>query len=112
MTLRLRKFRDDMLFPHIARGALRHQPRDGGRGAEVELETFAAKLEPLRAMLKRQPFIGGATPLFADYIVFGPLQWVRITSPKTILEDGDPVKDWFERRLNLHDGLGRSVTAA
>ena len=42
-----------------------------------ELKTFAAKLEPLRATLKKQPFIGGETPLFSDYIVFGPLQWAR-----------------------------------
>ncbi|CAN7557300.1 hypothetical protein [Pararhizobium sp. LjRoot238] len=36
----------------------------------------------------------------------------RITAPTTILTDGDPVKDWFERSLDLRDGLGRSVTAA
>lgn len=77
-----------------------------------ELKTFAAKLEPLRTMLKKQPFIGGETPLFADYIVFGPLQWARIVSPKTIVQAGDPVKDWFERCLDLYDGVGRSVTAA
>ncbi|MCV9965820.1 glutathione S-transferase family protein [Pararhizobium sp. BT-229] len=81
-------------------------------GAKAELETFAVKLEPLRTSLKRQPFIGGEAPLFADYIVFGALQWARITSPKTILQDGDPVKDWFERCLDLYDSVGRSVTAA
>ncbi len=77
-----------------------------------ELKTFAARLEPLRTMLKKQPFIGGETPLFADYIVFGPLQWARIVSSKTIVQAGDPVKDWFERCLDLYDGVGRSVTAA
>ncbi|WP_455272092.1 glutathione S-transferase family protein [Rhizobium herbae] len=77
-----------------------------------ELKTFAAKLEPLRTTLKKQPFIGGDTPLFADYIVFGPLQWARVVSPKRLLEPGDPVRDWFERCLDLHDGAGRSVTAA
>lgn len=80
--------------------------------ARTELETFAAKLEPLRTTLKRQPFIGGATPLFADYIVFGPLQWARVTSTAQILQPGDPVTDWFERCLDLYDGIGRSVTAA
>jgi glutathione S-transferase len=77
-----------------------------------EQKTFAARLEPLRTTLKRQPFIGGETPLFSDYIVFGPLQWARVVSPKRILEPGDPVRDWFERCLDLHDGAGRSVTAA
>ncbi|MEI3853325.1 MULTISPECIES: glutathione S-transferase family protein [Ensifer] len=76
------------------------------------LETLAEKLEPLRHMLKFQGFLGGASPLFADYIVFGAFQWARIVSPQRLLRPGDPVTDWFERCLDLHGGLGRSVTAA
>ena len=82
---------------------------EAGRG---DLESFSAKLEPLRHMLKFQPFLGGDGPLFADYIVFGALQWARIVSPHRLLAAGDVVTDWFERCLDLHDGLGRSVTAA
>ena len=82
---------------------------EAGRG---DLESFSAKLEPLRHMLKFQPFLGGDGPLFADYIVFGALQWARIGSPRRLLAAGDVVTDWFERCLDLHDGLGRSVTAA
>lgn len=73
---------------------------------------FAATLLPLRVMLKSQPWIGGASPLFADYIVFGALQWARVTSTAKVLEQGDPVTTWFERCLDLHGGLGRSVPAA
>jgi glutathione S-transferase len=79
---------------------------------QADLEFFSAKLEPLRHMLKFQPFLGGASPLFADYIVFGALQWARIISPHRLLAAGDVVTDWFERCLDLHGGLGRSVTAA
>jgi glutathione S-transferase len=82
---------------------------EAGRG---DLETFSAKLEPIRHMLKFQPFLGGDRPLFADYIVFGALQWARIVSPHRLLAAGDVVTDWFERCLDLHDGMGRSVTAA
>ncbi|ASQ04524.1 glutathione S-transferase family protein [Sinorhizobium meliloti WSM1022] len=82
---------------------------EAGRG---DRETFSAKLEPIRHMLKFQPFLGGDRPLFADYIVFGALQWARIVSPHRLLAAGDVVTDWFERCLDLHDGLGRSVTAA
>lgn len=78
----------------------------------ADLETFSIKLEPLRHMLKFQPYIGGDRPLFADYIVFGALQWARIVSPHRLLAAGDVVSDWFERCLDLHGGLGRSVTAA
>ena len=80
--------------------------RDAGRAA------FRASLEPLRSMLTYQPFIGGSSPLYPDYIVFGAFQWVRIMSPYEMIANDDPVLEWFERLLDLHDGLGRSVAAA
>jgi glutathione S-transferase len=58
-------------------------------------------------MLSYQPFIGGSGPLFGDYIVFGAFQWVRVISPYAVLAADDPVSAWFERCLDLHDGLGR-----
>jgi glutathione S-transferase len=79
---------------------------------DAEIEAFSAKLTPLRVMLKSQPWIGGSSPLFADYIVFGALQWARITSAAKLLDADDPVRDWFERCLDLHGGLGRSVSQA
>jgi glutathione S-transferase len=63
-------------------------------------------------MLGRQHFIGGDTPLFADYIVFGPLQWARVTSPAKLLAEDDPVAAWFGRCLDLYGGLGRKMPAA
>lgn len=77
-----------------------------------ELAAFPARLEPLRHVLKFQKYLGGDGPLFADYILFGALQWARIVSPKPILAADDPVTGWFERCLDLHDGRGRSVKAA
>ncbi|MGY2994754.1 glutathione S-transferase family protein [Mesorhizobium sp. URHB0026] len=79
---------------------------------DAGLATFRAVLEPLRSMLSYQPFIGGASPLFADYIVFGALQWARIASPYKLLEDSDVVAQWFTRCLDLHGGVGRKVSAA
>ncbi|MBD0415762.1 glutathione S-transferase family protein [Oryzicola mucosus] len=81
-------------------------------GREAGLAAFRTSLAPLRSMLSYQPFIGGETPLFADYIVFGAFQWGRIVSSYPLLEKGDPVLDWFERCLDLHEGLGREVAAA
>jgi glutathione S-transferase len=80
--------------------------RDAGLGA------FRASLEPLRSMLTYQPFIGGSSPLYPDYIVFGAFQWVRVMSPYGTVAKDDPVTAWFERCLDLHEGLGRSVAAA
>jgi glutathione S-transferase len=81
-------------------------------GREAGLAAFRASLEPLRSMLSYQPWIGGASPLFADYIIFGAFQWVRVTSPFQALAADDPVAEWFGRCLDLHGGVGRKVPAA
>ncbi|MFN7104165.1 MAG: glutathione S-transferase family protein [Pseudorhizobium sp.] len=79
---------------------------------EAERAAFAGRLEPVRRTLNVQPFLGGDTPLFADYILFGALQWMRVTAGPPPLAQDDAVMQWFERCLDLHGGLGRRVTAA
>lgn len=78
----------------------------------TEAAEFPRKLEPVRHALKFQPWLGGQSPLFADYILFGALQWARITAPVDLLSDDDVVKQWFERCLDLYGGVGRQVSAA
>lgn len=85
---------------------------DVAKGREPKLDAFRASLEPLRSMLSYQSWIGGASPLFPDYIVFGAFQWMRTTTRFDFFAPGDPVADWFGRCLDLFDGLGRSVQAA
>lgn len=80
-------------------------------GRDDRLAAYRAGLEPLRSMLGYQPFIGGDSPLFADYIVAGAFQWVRVVSSYPFLADDDPIAQWFARCLDLHDGLGRRVAA-
>ena len=63
-------------------------------------------------MLGYQPFIGGKSRLFADFIVLGAFQWVRVISTYPFLAKGDPLSEWFERCLDLHGGLARKVPAA
>jgi len=76
---------------------------------EQARETFAAALEPLRAMLAEQPYVAGAQPAYADYIVFGALQWMRCGSPFPALRKDDPVFGYRERLLDLFDGFGRKA---
>lgn len=83
-----------------------------GARREEELPRFRAALEPLRSTLSHQPWVGGQAPLFADYIVFGALQWGRVTMPFPLLAADDPVAEWFGRCLALHEGLGARVPAA
>ena len=81
-------------------------------GDEERLAEFGKKLTPLRAILEKQTLIGGEAPLFADYIVFGAFQWLRVVTPWQVLADDDPVSVWFERCLDLHGSEGRKVSRA
>ena len=76
------------------------------RTVDASLNTI---LDPLRLTLHAHDFLGGESPLYADYLVFGSLQWARAISPFRLLEEDDPVRDWFERCLDLFDGLGRNA---
>jgi glutathione S-transferase len=73
---------------------------------------FRKMLEPLRATLGAQPYLGGAAANYADYIVFGAFQWARVTSSFPLLEADDPIVVWRERLLDAFDGLARQVPAA
>jgi glutathione S-transferase len=79
------------------------------QGREERLETFRKSLQPIRHALQRAPFLGGKTPLFADYILFGTLQWARVASGFRLLAEGDPVAAWFSRVADLHGGRGNRV---
>jgi glutathione S-transferase len=74
-------------------------------------ERLRAALDPARASLKRQQFLGGSEPCYADYILFSMFQWARIVSPVPILPADDPLQAWFERILGLYDGYARNTQA-
>ncbi|HYL34128.1 MAG TPA: glutathione S-transferase family protein [Stellaceae bacterium] len=78
---------------------------------EKSLPAFRAKLAPLRTVFHAQPFLGGAVPLHADYIVFGSFQWARATSAFELLASDDVVHAWRERMLDLYGGLARKAPA-
>ena len=72
---------------------------------------LATAVEPARATLKRQPFLSGAAPAYADYALFSIYQWARIVSPLDLLADDAAMHAWFEKLLDLNDGFARSAPA-
>lgn len=76
---------------------------------EARLAAFRQSLEPLRQTLAAQPFLGGESPLYPDYIVFGGFQWARAVSPFVLLEAADPVNAWRERLLGAFGGFAREA---
>ncbi len=78
---------------------------------EQRLPDFRRSLQPIRVPLADYPFLGGAAPTYADYIVFGAFQWARCASPFRYLADDDPVLAWCKRIEGLFGGLARDVPA-
>jgi len=78
-------------------------------GRETRVAEFRALLLPVRQVLGKQPWLGGENPSYADYIVFGTLQWPRCASRFELLESDDPIAAWRERMLDLFDGMGRKA---
>ena len=66
---------------------------------------FRALLAPVRALLAQQPWLGGDTPDYADYILLGNLQWARCVSRFPLIANDDAVAEWHTRGLALFDGL-------
>jgi glutathione S-transferase len=69
-------------------------------------------LAPMRASLQHHPYLAGAEPTFADYIVFGSFQWARAVSPVALVEAGDRVFDWRERLLDAFGSFARSARSS
>ena len=81
-------------------------------GREDRLAAFRDSLVPLRLVLRRQPWLGGTAPSYADHIVAGTLMWPHCASRFALLDAGDPVGSWFARVLDLYGGTGRSARRA
>jgi glutathione S-transferase len=76
---------------------------------ERQVAGFRAALTPVRLVLRRQQWLSGAAPGYADHIVAGTLMWPHCASRFTLLEDGDAVGAWFGRVRDLYGGIGRSA---
>ena len=72
---------------------------------EAKLAQFRQVLQPARMTLQQQPYLGGAAPKYADYILFVAFQWARAISPQRLLEADDPVAAWRARLLDAHGCL-------
>jgi glutathione S-transferase len=81
-------------------------------GRANRVAAFRDSLTPARLVLRGQPWLGGATPSYADHILFGTLQWPRCVSRFELLAEDDPVAEWQQRALDLYGGLGRAALRA
>lgn len=76
---------------------------------DARFKNFSKTLDVLRHTLKKETFLCGKNPAYADYSVFGAFQWARGVSALPLLTQGDSIDDWHKRMLDLFDGLGRNL---
>jgi len=103
---------DEQYFRQQFEGFLKSTLEEARKRQPQALERLTRALEPMQAALKRQPFICGSDPAYADYILFSVLQWARVMSPQAIFNNSDPLYGWRERILDLYDGFARNIPTA
>jgi len=103
---------DEAYFRESMERVLKKSLEEVRAGRDEALRGFGRTVEPMQATLKRQPYVCGAAPAYADYILFSVAQWARIMSPGEVLAPDDPLCAWRERMLDLHGAFAREVPAA
>jgi len=103
---------DEAFFRQQFEGFLKCSLEESRARRPQALERLTRTLEPMQATLKRQTFVCGTAPAYADYILFSVLQWMRITSPQDIFNSSDPVSGWRSRMLDLYDAFARDTPTA
>lgn len=103
---------DDEYFRQMMEKIVKTTLEETRSARDQALRRLGAAVAPLQAALKRQAYVCGARPAYADYILFSVFQWARIMSPQEVLGPEDPLCAWRERMLDLFDGFARNVPAA
>jgi len=78
-------------------------------GEEKGKAGLAAALVPFNETLASAPFLGGDSPTYADFALFGVLKWVDIVSSYRVIDDSSDVGKWFVRLENMYNGYARDV---
>jgi glutathione S-transferase len=103
---------DDAFFRQMMEKILKTTLEETRAAREPSLRRLGAVLAPMQAALKRQAYVCGAEPAYADYILFSVFQWARIMSPQEVLGPEDPLCGWRERMSDLYEGFARNVPVA
>jgi glutathione S-transferase len=70
------------------------------------LAEFATVIAPLERTLADQPYFTGASPGYADYILFSVFQYARLGCPDEFLQEPAALRRWRDALALAFDGLG------
>ena len=65
------------------------------------IREFRKLISPLREIIEINGFISGKEPGVEDYIFFGNFKWVYSCSACNLLEECDPIYNWYRRILKI-----------
>jgi glutathione S-transferase len=99
-------------FRAMAERVTRSSLDELGAQRDEAVQRLGRGLDPMQALLKRQAYVCGESPAYADYVLFSIFQWARVMSPQELLAPEDPLSAWRERMLDLFGGFARNVTTA
>ncbi len=94
--------KDQDYFRETRERALGRKLEDFAPQRETYLAAFKKTLTPLRRTLKAQNFVAGTAPNYADHIVFGALQWARLTAQTPLLDDEPEINAWMAAVLGTY----------
>ena len=67
---------------------------------------FASVIAPLERTLSEQPYFGGETAGYADYVLFSVFQYARLGCPDEFLSEDTALRRWRDGLVRAFDGLG------
>ncbi len=70
------------------------------------LAEFAAVVVPLERTLSEQPYFGGPTPTYGDYVLFSMFQYARLGCPEDFLAAGTGLRNWRDGLARAFNNLG------
>ena len=65
------------------------------------IKEFRKSIDPIRKIIISNDYISGKKPGIEDYIFFGNFKWVDICSSCNLLEDEDPIHNWYKNLLKI-----------
>ena len=65
------------------------------------IEEFRKSIDPIRKIIINSGYISGKKPGLEDYIFFGNFKWVNVCSSCNLLDDEDPVHNWYKKLFKI-----------
>ena len=76
------------------------------------LKALTQALVPFERTLSEHAFLAGPSAGYADYCLFGALQWCNVVCSSEPLVADSAVANWFSRLLDMYGGYARNAAVA